>query len=206
MSGQESGAGAAFMELSSRKMQDQDKKIAVIEEKINEVHFNYEELGDLAANIEGLRSDIHGILMMSEKVEQLSKSLELSANLLMQPAETKVIHQHYVPKLIWIAGGLFLSFCLVCAGWYMTASKMDSFMINDTKYRQMRLDTTQMGLQLYLDKLDSLYSVQSDMREKVLETEEQYRVNFERLQKAERLKRDAEDLERAAGRKKINTQ
>lgn len=154
------------------------------------------------ASIEMLRSDIQGILMISEKLEQLSKRLELSTNLIMKPAETKVIHQHHVPKLIWIAGGLFLGICLACAGWYMTANKVYIFETNDTKYRQIRLDTAQRGLQPYLDMPDSLYIIQSDMREKVLETQVQYRANFERLQKAERLKRDAEDLESAVSRRK----
>lgn len=40
-----------------------------------------------------------------------------------------------------------------------------------------------------------------DFREKVLETEEEYRLNFERLQKAERLKTKAKSLEKAAGKK-----
>ena len=84
---------------------------------------------------------------------------------------------------------------------YITAGKLNNFIANDTKYRQLRLDTAHKNLQLYLDHLDSLYKIQPDMREKVLETEEEYRRNFERLQKAERLKTEAENLEKAAGRK-----
>lgn len=202
MSEQESGADAAFMELSSRKIQEQDKKIAAIENKINEVPSINEMMGDLFTGIEGFRADMQEVLLLPEKLEQFSKQLEDAKSILTQPIETKVIHQHHVPKLIWITGGLFLVICLACAGWYIAASKLDNFIASDTKYRQLRLDTAQRGLQLYLDHLDSSYKIQADMRKKVLETEEQYLVNFERLRKAERLKRDAEDLERAAGRKK----
>jgi hypothetical protein len=187
-------------------MHEQDKKIAAIEEKIKDFPSNFELMVDLSANIGGLRTDIQGILLLPEKLEQFSKPLELATNLFRQPREAKVIHHHHVPKLIWIAGGLFLGFCVVFAGWYVTASKLDNFIVNDTKYRKLRVDTAQRGLQLYLDHLDSLFKVETDMRENVLETEEQFRVNFERLHKAERLKRDADDLEKAAGTKKINIQ
>ena len=206
MSEQESGAGAAFMELSSRKIKEQDKKIAAIENKINEVPSNNEMMGELLAGIEGFRADMQEVLLLPEKLEQFSKQLEDAKSILTQPVETKVIYQHHVPKLILITGGLFLAICLACAGWYLTASKLDNFIASDTKYRQLRLDTAQRGLQLYLDHLDSSYKIRADMRKKVLETEEQYRVNFERLRKAEGLKRDAEDLERAAGRKKVKSQ
>lgn len=138
---------------------------------------------------------------MPEKLVHFSNRLELAANTLKQPAINKVIHHHYIPKLIWISVGLFIALCLVCSGWYVTSTKLNSFIASDTKYRLLRLDTVHKSLQLYLDHLDSLYKIQPDMREKVLETEEEYRLNFERLQKAERLKTEAKNLEKAAGRK-----
>ncbi len=79
----------------------------------------------------------------------------------------------------------------------MTGSKLDSFMANDTKYRQLRLDTTKRQLQIYLDKIDSLYIARPDMRKIVLEKEEEYQINFEQLQKAERLKVEAKIIEKS---------
>lgn len=75
-------------------------------------------------------------------------------------------------------------------------------MANDTKYRQLRLDTAQKSLQIYLDQVDSLYIARPDMRKIVLEKEEEYQTNFERLQKAEQLKAEAKELERPVKRKK----
>jgi hypothetical protein len=125
----------------------------------------------------------------------------LATDLLKQPPVNKVIHHHHIPKLIWISVGLFVALCLVCSGWYVTGTKLDGFVASDTKYRQLRLDTAHKSLQLYLDQLDSVYKTHPDFRERVLETEEEYRLNFERLQKAERLKTEAKSLEKAAGRK-----
>jgi hypothetical protein len=104
------------------------------------------------------------------------------------------MHHHHIPKLIWISAGLFIALCLVC-------TKLDGFIANDTKYRHLRLDTAHKSLQLYLDQLDSVYKAHPDFREKVLEREEEYRLNFERLRKAERLKKEAKNLEKAAGKK-----
>ena len=70
-------------------------------------------------------------------------------------------------------------------------------MTNDTKYRRLRLDNTKRELQIYLDKIDSLYIARPDMRKIVLEKEEEYQINFEQLQKAERLKVEAKIIEKS---------
>lgn len=82
-------------------------------------------------------------------------------------------------------------------GWYLTGSRLAGYIANDTKYRYLRLDTAQKGLQFYLYHIDSLYATYPDLRKKMLQTEEQYRINFERLQRAERLKAEAKDLEKS---------
>ncbi len=74
----------------------------------------------------------------------------------------------------------------------MTESKLDRYIANDTKYRQLRLDTSIRSLQHYLDRIDSMYDARPDMRRDVLETEERNRENFKRLEKAEQLKKRRE--------------
>jgi len=152
--------------------------------------------------MEGLHSDVRINSLQQETTQKLSDQLELVTTLLKHPVSNKVMHHHHIPKLIWISVGLFLSFSLVCSGWYVTSSKMNSFINNDTKYRWIRLDTSQRSLQLYLDRVDSLYNKLPDMRKNVVETEEEYRLNFERLQRAERLKAEAKELEKIATRRK----
>ena len=192
---------AAFMEVTSRKVEGQDKKIAAIEEKIKDIPANTELLHKLLSSVDGLRSDIKDVSLMPDKLLQFSNRLESTTDLLKQPPANKVVHHHHIPKLIWISVGLFIALCLVCSGWYITSTKLEGFVASDTKYRQLRLDTAHKSLQLYLDHLDSLYMAHPDLREKVLKTEEEYRLNFERLQKAERLKTEAKNIEKAAGRK-----
>lgn len=201
MNEQDKNTSAAFMEVTSRKVEGQDKKITAIEEKIKDMSANIELLHKVLNSVEGIRSEIKEVALLPDKLLQFSNRLELVTDLLKQPATNKVIHHHYIPKLKLISAGLFIALCLVSSGWYVTSTKLNGFVASDTKYRQLRLDTAHKSLQLYLDQLDSLYKSQPDLRAKVLETEEEYRVNFERLQKAERLKTEANNLEKAAGRK-----
>ncbi len=201
MNEQDNNTSAAFMEVTSRKVEGQDKKIAAIEEKMKDIPVNNELFRKLLDSVEILRSDLGSVSLLPGKISHFSNRLDLAMDLLKQPATNKVIHHHHIPKLIWISLGLFIVLCLVCSGWYVTSTKLDGFVASDTKYRQLRLDTTHKSLQLYLDQLDNLYKTQPDLRKKVLETEEEYRLNLERLQKAERLKTEAKNLEKAAGRK-----
>jgi hypothetical protein len=65
----------------------------------------------------------------------------------------------------------------------------------------MRLDTTQRSLQIYLDRIDSLYDTHPDMRKVILKAEKQKRINFERLERARHLKAEAKALGKAAREK-----
>ena len=193
---------AAFMEVTTRKVETQDKQIAAIEEKVKDIPGNTELIQKLITTVEGLHSDVKINSLQQETTQKLSDQLELVTTLLKHPVSNKVMHHHHIPKLIWISVGLFVAFSLVCSGWYVTSSKMNSFITNDTKYRWIRLDTSQRSLQVYLDRVDSLYNKLPDMRKNVVETEEEYRLNFERLQRAERLKAEAKELEKIATRRK----
>ncbi len=59
------------------------------------------------------------------------------------------------------------------------------------------MDTANRPLQFYLDYTDSMYNLDPDVRSIVLKAEERNRRNFERLQRAEHLKIEAEELEQA---------
>ena len=195
---QTKGTEAVFMEITSQKINGQDKRIAVLEERIKSIPDNTELIKKMVTNIEMLRNEAKANYLPAEKVQDFSARLDVAIGFLKAPVENKVVHEHHIPKLIWITAGLFVAFCLVCSGWYVTSSKLDSYIANDTKYRWLRLDTANRGLQSYLDGVDSLYNVWPDMRKNVLEMEEKNQLNFERLQKAERLKGEARELENKA--------
>ena len=85
------------------------------------------------------------------EVEELTACLHTSILVYNELVKNKILHHHHVPKLICITAGLSIVVTLVCAGWYSTSNKLDEYIANDTKYRQLRLDTAYKGLQSYLD-------------------------------------------------------
>lgn len=158
-----------------------------------------DEMKSVTQKIERILRD--GQIPVSEWKRFASKLGE-TYNLLETPAPVKILHQHHVPKLLWITAGLFLLLSLGLAGWYVQHKKLDGFIANDTKYRSMRLDTSNIRLQYYLDKLDSIYKTTPDLREKVIEKEERYKLNHDRRQRASRLRLEAEELDKKAARDK----
>ena len=186
----------AFMEVAYKKIEQQDKKMATWEEQLKDLAGNKLLLRQLITATESLKEDVAKNYLPVETLEDLSGKLNIN-NVLLKLGPQKVQHHHHVPKLIWIAAGLFVGFSLVCAGWYMTHQKLDQFIENDTKYRYLKLDTGQRGLMMILDRVDSIYNSSIDMRKDVLDKEKINQINFERLQKAGRLKAEADDLERS---------
>ena len=83
----------------------------------------------------------------------------------------------------------------------MTTEKLEGFIANDTKYRQLKLDSANKRLQSNLDAVDSLYQVNPDLRETEILHEERNRKNLEMLQKAVRMESEAKELKRKVNKK-----
>jgi glucosamine 6-phosphate synthetase-like amidotransferase/phosphosugar isomerase protein len=201
MNEQTENINAAFLEVTTKKVETMDKKITALEEKSKSISNNTETIQKLIGTMEELQNDVKSSRFPEEKIQNLETKLDANINVINRSLSTKVLHHHHIPKIIWIACGLFIVLALVCSAWYNTANKLDSYIANDTKYRQLKLDTAHTYMQAYLDQIDSLYNVDPDMRKNVLATEEEYRLNFDRLQRADRLREEAKDLEWKAKKK-----
>lgn len=195
MNDQTDTSHAVFMELTSKKMELQDKKIISLEEKLNAFPDNAEPIKELIRKIDDLQQKVAASVFPEKKLNDFCRKLDEGINLLKVPIQNKVQHHHYVPKLIWITAGLFIALSLVCAGWYNTGKKLDGYITNDTKYRYLKLNANQ-ALQNYLYRLDSFYTANPNMRKDVFAGEDRNRQNLERMQKAEELKAEASNLER----------
>ncbi|MDQ2720624.1 MAG: hypothetical protein M3Z26_12810 [Bacteroidota bacterium] len=198
MNGQTENTNAAFLEVTTRKVETIDKKLAALEEKSKNISQNTEAIQKMIDIMKELQNDVKNSRFPEDKIQNLQARLDANINIIQRSLATKVLHHHHVPKIIWIAVGLFIVLALVCSGWNNTANKLESYIANDTKYRQLRLDTAHIYMQVYLDQIDSLYNINPDMREHILATEEEYRLNADRLQRAERLREEAKELERKA--------
>ena len=145
-----------------------------------------------------IRTDLNGISFPETRLNELSEKLTANSFLLKYPAEATVLHHHHVPKLTWVTVGLWLAFSLSLSGLVVVNNKLNGYIENDIKYRHLKLDTGNISLQVILDREDSVYNSNPDFKNIVLKTEQKYLQNLERLQKADRLKKEAKDLEKQA--------
>lgn len=190
-------ASDVFMEVAVKKMELQDKKLSELEERLTIGPDHTKQIQQLIASVEGLKTNFNSG-QLSNKVQELSARINIAIGLLQKPIENKVNHHHHVPKLIWITAGLFIVLALVCSGWYMTSEKLNGFVANDTKYRKLKRDSANKRLQVDLDRVDSLYRVNPDLREIVIKAEEENKRNLQLLQKARNMESEASELKRKA--------
>lgn len=187
----------AFMEIATSKIAMQEKKLAGMEEQLKQFTDGKAMLTEAINSIESWKKEIIKSTIPVEILAVFSSRLNKNSQLLEQAAKIKVQHHHHIPKLIWITAGLFISLALALSGWYATTQKANEYLANDTRYRYIKLDTTQKYLQAYLYHVDSLFKTMPDMRKHVFEEEQRLHENFEKLQKAEQLRVEAKGLERS---------
>lgn len=190
----------AFIEVAMNKMEKQDERMANIEALIKKQTDNT-EINKLVAAIESLKEKACNTGISGKNIFSLNMQMEKLISQLNTIPDHKVLHHHHVPKIIWATAGLMIALCIVCIGWFYTSKKLDGFIASDTKYRALRLDTSHKFFQQYLDFVDSVYIINPDMRNVILQKEEEYEMNFKRMQKALELKEEAEKLEKAEVKK-----
>lgn len=105
----------------------------------------------------------------------------------------EMIHHHHITKAIWIAAALFLIVCLLSTALYITTDKLKLYKANDSKYRYLKLEANP-GLYKWLGIIDSLYIVNPKMRDAVIAKEEQNQRNFEMMQQALQMEKEAKEL------------
>jgi len=186
------------------KVDAHEKKITELKEKTEHLPDYTELLNQAKTVVEEIKKDVKKIDFPQKEIQQLSASLGTTNSLLKQSLKQEVIHHHHVPKVTWIAVGLFLALCFVLTGWYKTAGKLEMYKANDTKYRYLKLESNA-ALNKLLDVTDSLYMANAKMREVVIAREEENQRQFEMIQRALQLEKEAKELKQQANEKKNKT-
>lgn len=164
------------------KADAQEKKIVEMQQTFKNALGQTEEIRRIRNEVEELKTSARSNSFPITEMQELSNRLAETTMVLRQSAISKVIHHHYIPKLIWVAAGLFITVVLVCSGWYMTASKLKENKASDTKYRYLKLSNNAF-LRQVLFTTDSLYRVDKGLRDSVEYREEAIRERFELQQK-----------------------
>lgn len=182
------------------KVDEQDRRIEDIKKKVEQMPVYEEVLNRLETGIEGLRTEVHKISFPESAMFELSERLATSIELLKHPVEKKIVHHHHIKNFIWIAAVLFLALCLVSTGWFITYNNLQHFKANDTKYRYLKL-ISNVSLTKQLRFIDSICEADPEMREFVIAKEEQNQKDFETMQKALQMEKNAKELRKKVAKK-----
>lgn len=196
--------GGAFMEVVTKKLETQDTRMAELEETMKGSPGMSALLQGIINLVDEVKTIVASNQLPTGTLQEFSSRLSLVFTQLQQPPENKIVHHHHVPKLIWVSVGLFLALCLVSSGWFVTASKLDGYIANDTKYRHLKLDTANEGLQKSLYTADSFYRTYPNMREIVIEREQENRRNAATLDRAKVMESEAKELKKKVYKKRAS--
>src|SRR5688500_3001800 len=98
------------------KADAQEKKIAEMQGTFKDVSRQAEEVHQIRNELGELKNSTRNMSFPNKQMQELSNRLAETAILLRQPVSNKVVHHHYIPKISWIAAGLFVALLLVCSG------------------------------------------------------------------------------------------
>jgi hypothetical protein len=160
-----------FTEVVTNKIKKQDEQIAAMQEKIKSIPDASQDFIEVKKQLKDINVAITAIKFPARQMDELSGKLKASVALLKQPVENKVLHHHYIPKLIWVSAVLFVVLCLAFCGWYNTGQKFDQYRANDLKYRYLKMNRS-LALQQLLFITDSLYQAEPDFGKVVLQGED----------------------------------
>jgi len=179
MNQEKQATSEVMIDTMINKLEKQDQRIYAQEQKLTQLEENVRATPDHSKDITEIKTGVRELSAVSkgqkafiEKVPGFCRSLDNVTNLLRHPVQSKVEHHHYIPKITWIAAGLFLAFCLVCSSWYMTYRSSGKYQANDIKYRKLKLDADSTFLQ-YLWRLDSIYLADPDKMQQYVTEQEQ---------------------------------
>src|SRR5882724_9985083 len=103
------------------KVDAHSKKIEEIEETIKNNPDHTADILQMKKDMTQLKTNVQALGFPTGDMQELSFRLKEAVTLFKQPVTNKVLHHHHVPKVIFIAAGLFLVVCLLSLGWYMNA-------------------------------------------------------------------------------------
>ena len=109
------------------KLNMESQVMGTIRERVEALQDNTESLNGLQTQLTSIDNNIKKIALPEKEVKQLSFDLNRATSILQQPVKNEVVHQHHIPKLLWITASLFLILCLVCSGWYTTHDKLQNY-------------------------------------------------------------------------------
>jgi hypothetical protein len=164
------------LEQQEEKLLTQDKKIEVMERRVNEAPDFSIDIRELRNGLQGVRKTAQSQKFPEDKIQELSAQLNRAIAKLGEPVK----HHHHIPKIIWITASQFLLVCITAIGWGVTNASLKVYMANDIKYRKLELTKDSASL-VYLWRLDSIYNANPDSLQNYVTQQERLKRQREEL-------------------------
>ena len=133
-------------QLSEERIQDsqelqnlrtvQEMQQQTIRENQGDIASFGKELGTLKSGYEAI---VKRITVPSTEIVGLTQKIDAHSELLKKPLIQKVIHEHYLPKLLYATVALFVICLCFGIGWFQTGQHLEQYRINDTRWRKLLL-------------------------------------------------------------------
>jgi len=118
-----------------------------------------------------------------KEMENLSSQLTIHCELLKKPLTQKLVHEHHVPKLLYVTVALFCICITLAMCWYGSAQRLDQYRNNDTKWRRLLLDARPVLTKIMQDVSTSIEQDPDKTREAVKAQEDHNAQVWELQQK-----------------------
>jgi hypothetical protein len=180
----------------TRKLEQHNERISALQDILHQLTNWKTTLNQLTESNGQMNKLLIELPEQTKQHQRLHRKLQDTIAALNRPQVQK--HHHHFPKIAWATVGLFLVLCLVVTGWHLTASRLDKFRDNDTKYRYLQLlDNNQVIFLLHIT--DSLHQEQPSLfRDSVLTAEKVKQHRLEMLDEAIRKEAEARQLRQKA--------
>ena len=182
-----------FYDVMTNRMEKQDQRIMDLEKQVSAIPDYTQIISTVIKGIEEVKRMVSRSSIPENDLRQLNTNLNKTNDYLSQPVVNKVEHHHHVPKIIIISAILLAVVCVIIVGWYYTYQNLEQYKENDTKYRFLKVQHNK-PLQNLLFKTDSLYKLQSDMRDDVIRQEDSILDRFKRIQALEAKEKEVKDI------------
>jgi hypothetical protein len=144
------------VDSGAARLDEQEKIIAEISQKILVTTEQAEAIKDVAEAIEILRKNINSIHWPLKEMTEMRNRLAENNELLSNPRKTKQVIFHTAGRLIWVVIGMFLGMVFLTMGWVNTSNKLDQFRMHDVMWRYIKQTNQTQNLE-YLQGIEEMY-------------------------------------------------
>lgn len=187
-----------IFEILVNKLDGMEKDLQQLKAEVQAID-RQNGMEEVKGDLKNIKVVLTGYTSLKENMTQLSRKLDATREIMMQPRETKVTHHHHLSKIIYVITFLITSVAVMGMGWWNAHHDLANFKANDTKYRLLKLKNN-VPLQTLLLATDSLYRIKPNLRDSVLYAEERLKEKLQMLSAADENERTARELRRKAGK------